>query len=144
MHVLVPKQVTNKIKGLVLKRVSILGIFGPNQSQGLKPSAAHLYPMLVRRILSSFSPGSNYHTHEYVCKGIPLICVYTGDLLCYVGFYYICDQIFLHYCDFYLNICDQLLHLCFQHTVSFFFICSAPCHLSVKHEVVFFTASTYF
>ena len=34
----------NKIEGIVVNRVSILGFFSPNQGQDLKPSAAHLYP----------------------------------------------------------------------------------------------------
>ena len=34
----------NKIEGIVVNRVSILGFFCPNQGQGLKSSAAHLYP----------------------------------------------------------------------------------------------------
>ena len=34
----------NKTAGFVLNRVCILGILRPKQGQGLKPSAAHLYP----------------------------------------------------------------------------------------------------
>ena len=34
----------NKMEGIVVNRVSILGFFCPNQGQGLKSSAAHLYP----------------------------------------------------------------------------------------------------
>ena len=41
--VLCPKQ-GNKIEGVVLNRVCILRIFCPKQGEGLKPSAAHLYP----------------------------------------------------------------------------------------------------
>ena len=37
-----------KIKGLVLNRVSILGIFCPKQGQGFKPSATYLYPNIGR------------------------------------------------------------------------------------------------
>ena len=37
-----------KIKGLVLNRVCILGIFCPKQGQGFKPSAAYLYPNIGR------------------------------------------------------------------------------------------------
>ena len=40
---LCPKQ-GNKIEGVFLDRVCILGYFGPKQGQGFKPSAAqHLY-----------------------------------------------------------------------------------------------------
>ena len=42
-----PKQV-NKIKGVVLNRVSILRFFFPKQGQGFKPSAAHLYSNIGR------------------------------------------------------------------------------------------------
>ena len=48
-----PKQ-GNKIEGLVLKRVCILGLFCPKQGQGFKPSAAHLYP----ETLVKYPPGS--------------------------------------------------------------------------------------
>ena len=33
-----------KIAGVVLHRVGIFGFFCPKQGQGLRPSAAHLYP----------------------------------------------------------------------------------------------------
>ena len=38
----------NKIKGVVLNRVSILGILRPKQGQGFKPPAAHIYPSIGR------------------------------------------------------------------------------------------------
>ena len=41
------KEGTN-IKGLVLNRVSILGIFCPKMGQGFKPSATYLYPNIGR------------------------------------------------------------------------------------------------
>ena len=48
MHfVLCPKQ-GNKIEGVVLNRVRILGFFCPKKSQSLKPSLAHLYPNFGR------------------------------------------------------------------------------------------------
>ena len=39
----------NKIEGVVLKRVCILGIFCPQHLQAFKPSAAHLYVELSGR-----------------------------------------------------------------------------------------------
>ena len=42
-----PKQ-GNKIEGVVLNGVRILGIFCPKKGQGFKPSAAHLYPNIGR------------------------------------------------------------------------------------------------
>ena len=42
---LCPKQ-SLKIEGGVLHRVYILGLFCPKQGQGLKPSAAPLYPTI--------------------------------------------------------------------------------------------------
>ena len=48
MHfVFCPKQ-GNKIEGVVLNGVRILGIFCPKKGQGFKPSAAHLYPNIGR------------------------------------------------------------------------------------------------
>ena len=41
--VLCPEQ-ANKIEGVVLNMVCMLGISCPKQSQGFKPSAANLYP----------------------------------------------------------------------------------------------------
>ena len=59
--VLCPKQ-GNKIEGVVLNRVCILGIFCPKRGQGFKPSAAHLYPNIGRvplpprpRVTANFS-----------------------------------------------------------------------------------------
>ena len=34
----------NKIVGVVLNRMCILGFFGPKQGQGFRPSAVCLYP----------------------------------------------------------------------------------------------------
>ena len=42
-----PKQ-GNKIEGVVLNRLCIVGFFCPKQGQGIKPSAAHLYPIIGR------------------------------------------------------------------------------------------------
>ena len=42
-----PKQ-GNKIEGVVLNRLRIVGFFCPKQGQGIKPSAAHLYPIIGR------------------------------------------------------------------------------------------------
>ena len=39
---------SNKIEGVVLNRVCVLGIFCSKQGQGFKPSAAHLYPNIGR------------------------------------------------------------------------------------------------
>ena len=39
---------SNKIEGVVLNRVCILGIFRPKQGQGFKPSAAYLHPKIGR------------------------------------------------------------------------------------------------
>ena len=45
--VLYPKQ-GNKIEGVVLNRVHILGFFCPKKSQGFKPSVAHQNPNFGR------------------------------------------------------------------------------------------------
>ena len=47
-----PKQ-GNKIEGVVLNRVCIVGFFCPKQRQGIKPSAAHLYPVIGRVALGT-------------------------------------------------------------------------------------------
>ena len=44
-----------KIAGVVLHRVGIFSFFCPKQGQGLRPSAAHLYPN-VGRVPPSHSP----------------------------------------------------------------------------------------
>ena len=78
-----PKQ-SNKIEGFVLNRVCVLGIFCPKQGQGLKPSAAHLYPNFGEQsssiclvlVESPPSPGSFPCTSTFSKVILPLICVY--------------------------------------------------------------------
>ena len=43
---LCPKQ-GNKIEGVFLNRVCILGYFGPKQGQGFKPSASQTYTQIL-------------------------------------------------------------------------------------------------
>ena len=65
MHfVFCPKQ-GNKIEGVVLNGVRILGIFCPKKGQGFKPSAAHLYPN-IGRLLPSKGGGGRRATEETV------------------------------------------------------------------------------
>ena len=65
MHfVFCPKQ-GNKIEGVVLNGVRILGIFCPKKGQGFKPSAAHLYPN-IGRVLPTKVGGGRRATEETV------------------------------------------------------------------------------
>ena len=77
----------NKIEDSVLNRECILGIFCPKQGQGLKPSAAHLYPNFGLES-SSFCVTlvESPHTSKFSKVILPFI-VSISD------FYYICDQL---------------------------------------------------
>ena len=59
--VLCPKQ-GNKIKGIVLNRACILGLFCAIQGQGFKPSAAHLYANIGR--VPPLPPGTPACSHS--------------------------------------------------------------------------------
>ena len=48
MHFVLCSKQGNKIEGVVLNRVYVLGIFCPKRDQGFKPSVAHLYPNMGR------------------------------------------------------------------------------------------------
>ena len=64
MHfVFCPKQ-GNKIEGVVLNGVRILGIFCPKKGQGFKPSAAHLYPNIGRLLPTKGGGGGGRATKE--------------------------------------------------------------------------------
>ena len=66
MHfVFCPKQ-GNKIEGVVLNGVRILGIFCPKKGQGFKPSAAHLYPNIGRVLPTKGGGGGRRATEETV------------------------------------------------------------------------------
>ena len=47
VHFVICLKQGNKIEGVVLNRVAILGFFDPNLGQGFKPSVTHLYPNIV-------------------------------------------------------------------------------------------------
>ena len=47
-----------KIAGVVLPRVGIFGFFCPKQGEGLRPSATHLYPILVKNHPPPPPPGA--------------------------------------------------------------------------------------
>ena len=53
-----------KIAGVVLNRVGIFTFFCPKQGQGLRPSAAHLYPN-IGRVPPPPRKGSSMHLFVY-------------------------------------------------------------------------------
>ena len=77
------KEGTN-IKGLVLNRVSILGIFCPKMGQGFKPSATYLYPNIGRvppppGCTATPTPGK-------IVVGSPVIIVFRQLILVHLKF----------------------------------------------------------
>ena len=60
-----PKQ-GNKIKGIVLNRVCILGLLCAKQGQGFKPSVAHLYASIGR--VPPYSPQGLWPVHAVLAQ----------------------------------------------------------------------------